>query len=88
MSMTDLARAIEALETTLAHDPGNPAGLQELAGLGLSNGDIEGAIAAYSRCITFAPQNAAARKNLPPPAIGASVYAEVAAALALKSAQR
>jgi tetratricopeptide (TPR) repeat protein len=62
--MTDLAKAIEALEMMLARNPGNPAALQDLGGLRLSNGDIQGAIAAYSRCITFAPQNAAAHNNL------------------------
>src|SRR5258708_22795713 len=62
--MTDLARAIEALEMTLAQNPRSSAGFQELAGLKLAGGDIEGAIASYSRCITFAPQNAAARNNL------------------------
>jgi superkiller protein 3 len=64
MNMTDLAKAIEALEKTLAHDPGNPAGFQHLAGRRLSNGDFEGAIEAYSMCITFEPRNAAAHNNL------------------------
>ena len=62
--MTDLARAIEALEMTLTQDPSSSAGFHELAGLKLASGDIEGAIASYSRCITFAPQNAATHNNL------------------------
>jgi tetratricopeptide (TPR) repeat protein len=64
MCMTDLTRAIEALEMTLAQKPRSSPGFHELAGLKLASGDIEGAIASYSRCITFAPQNAAARNNL------------------------
>jgi tetratricopeptide (TPR) repeat protein len=64
MSMTDPAKVIEALEMKLARNPGSTAGLQELAALKLSIDDVEGAIAAYSRCITFAPQNAAACNNL------------------------
>jgi tetratricopeptide (TPR) repeat protein len=61
--MIDLAKAIEALEKTLAHDPSNPAILQDLAGLRLSNGDIDGAIGTYSRCLTFAPRSAATHNN-------------------------
>ena len=60
----DLARAIEALEMTLAHGPRSSAVFQELEGLKLASGDIEGAITSYSRCITFAPQNAALRNDL------------------------
>jgi tetratricopeptide (TPR) repeat protein len=81
MNMTDLAKAIEALEKTLAHGPSNPAGFQHLAGLRLSNGDIEGAIEAYSRCITFEPRNAAAHNNLGVALLKAGRFKDAIAAL-------
>jgi tetratricopeptide (TPR) repeat protein len=64
MSMSNVAKAIEALEMKLARNPGSAADLHELAGLKLSSGDSEGAIAAYSSCLTFAPQNPGAHNNL------------------------
>jgi Flp pilus assembly protein TadD len=62
--LTDLDKAIEALQARLARNPGNHADLQELAGLKLSSGDLDGAIEMYSRCMTISPHNAAVRNNL------------------------
>jgi len=44
--MTDLAKAIEALEMTLARRPGSAAGLHKMGSLKLANSGVEGAIAA------------------------------------------
>jgi tetratricopeptide (TPR) repeat protein len=81
MRMTDLDKSIKALEIKLSRDPGDIAGLHELAGLRLSGGDIEGAIASYSRCITFAPRDAAARNNLGVALIKARRFGDAVAAL-------
>jgi tetratricopeptide (TPR) repeat protein len=79
--MTDIDKAIEALQMKLALDPYDSAGFHQLAGLKLSNGDIDGAIAAYSSCITFAPQDAGARNNFGVALLKARRFGEAVAIL-------
>ncbi len=59
----------------------NAARLNQMAELTLANGDIANAIAAYSRCLTFAPQNAAVHNNLGTALIKAHRFAEAIATL-------
>jgi tetratricopeptide (TPR) repeat protein len=62
--MSDLNAAITRLEATLAREGGSAASFNELGALKLAGGDAEGAIIAYSQCLTFASQNAAIYNNL------------------------
>ena len=61
MSITDLAKPSSVGNEALAHNPSTTVSLHELAALKISSGEIECAMVAYSRCITFAPQNALPR---------------------------
>jgi hypothetical protein len=54
-----LADSIVELEKTLVRNGGSAAGFYELAALKLAGDDIDGAIGAYSKCLTFESQNAA-----------------------------
>ncbi|MGO9993423.1 MAG: tetratricopeptide repeat protein [Steroidobacteraceae bacterium] len=56
--------AIANLELSLSREHGSAAGFYELARLKLAAGDIPGAIAAYSQCLTFDRHNAAVYNNL------------------------
>ncbi len=62
--MSDLNAAITRLEASLAREGGSAASFNELGALKLAGGDAEGAIIAYSQCLTFASQNAAIYNNL------------------------
>ncbi len=61
--MSDSSKTSELFEMR-ARDPDSPESLQERAGLKLAGGDIDGAIALYVRCLTFAPRNEAIHNNL------------------------
>ncbi len=57
------------------------ADLLALAGLKLSNGDLDAAIEMYSHCLTFAPQDAGARNNLAVALLKSRRFAEAEATL-------
>jgi tetratricopeptide (TPR) repeat protein len=73
--------AIEKLERSLSPERGSAANFYELAGLKLTAGDIDGAIAMYSKCLTFDSQNAAIYNNLGAALIKAGRFAEAITAL-------
>jgi tetratricopeptide (TPR) repeat protein len=73
--------AIEKRERPLSHERGSAAGFYELAGRKLTAGDINGAIAAYSECLTFDRHNAAVYNNLGTALIKAGRHAEAISAL-------
>ena len=83
-----LADSIAELEKTLVRNGGSAAGFCELAALKLAGDDIDGAIGAYSKCLTFDSQNAALYNNFGAVLIKAGRFedamAMLTAALALR----
>jgi tetratricopeptide (TPR) repeat protein len=78
--MSTIEMAIRRVEAAIA-ERGDAERFNALAELKLEAGDLDGAIDAYAKCLTFAPHNAAVYNNLGTALVRAARYGDAIAAL-------
>jgi tetratricopeptide (TPR) repeat protein len=78
--MNAATRAINSLQIQLTSS-GSAAQYHELAALQLAGGNLDGALAAYSKCLTLEPHNAAIHNNYGVALIKAGRFADAIASL-------